>query len=81
MAVLNIKPETILSDASEQENLVMVSILDNLKQNFEVAKEQGRLREFLQEYSLGLLIINQKIGILPAMELENEFGVNCFQVD
>ena len=74
MTAIHINAETILPDASEQENRVLVSILDNLKHNFEVAQSQGKLREFLQEYTVGILTINQRAGLLPDVKFESEYS-------
>ncbi|MBT3982937.1 MAG: hypothetical protein HOD90_10240 [Nitrospina sp.] len=74
MTVTNINTETILPSASEQENRVMVSILNNLIQNFEVAQSHGKLHEFLQEYAIGIISINQKVGLLPDVKFESEYS-------
>lgn len=84
MPYVNAQEEPIiLSNASHQENRVMASILNNLKQNFQVAHDQNKLQEFMREYMVGILDINQKAGILPEVEDENvgEFEVGRFQVD
>lgn len=78
MNAIHINAETIIPSASDQENRVMVSILDNLKQNFKVAHDQGKLHEFLQEYALGILIINQRVGILPDVKFESEFSNDSY---
>ena len=74
MTDFNINTETILPGVSEQENRVMVSILDNLRENFEVAQSQGKLREFMQEYAVGILSINQRAGLLPDVKFESEYS-------
>lgn len=81
MTAIHMNSEIILPCASERENRVMVSILDNLKQNFEVAQGQGKLREFLQEYSVAILSINQRVGILHSVEFEDDFVVGEFNCD
>lgn len=73
--------ETILTTASPQENRIINSILDNLKENFSVAHDQNKLQEFMREYMVGIIAINQRAGILPDVEFESEFEGNCFQVD
>lgn len=81
MTVIHMNYKIILPSASERENRVMVSILENLKSSFQVAQDQGKLREFLQECALGILTINQRAGLLHSVESEKDYVAGEFNCD
>ena len=52
----------------------MLNIISRLKENFEVAQSQGKLHEFLREYAVGILSINQRVGLLPDVKFESDYS-------
>lgn len=81
MSKINVPEDFILPLASLQENRIAISIVENLKQNFSIAHDQNKLQEFMREYMVGIISINQKAEILPDVKFESGFEGDGFKAE